>query len=76
LGIRVNAVSPGPVDTAMFDRVMGGSEEAKTAARAYIPQHRVARPEEIADAGLFLASGRASNPTGQAIVVNGGLTAQ
>jgi NAD(P)-dependent dehydrogenase (short-subunit alcohol dehydrogenase family) len=76
LGIRVNAVSPGPVDTAMFDRVMGGSEEAKTAARAYIPQHRVARPEEIADAVLFLASGRASNLTGQAIVVDGGLTAQ
>ena len=73
-GVRVNAVAPGPTETAMLDRLTG-SPDKKAAFYAAVPLKRGARPEEIAEAVTFVASGRASFITGQIIRVNGGKTA-
>jgi NAD(P)-dependent dehydrogenase (short-subunit alcohol dehydrogenase family) len=80
-GVRVNAVAPGPTETAMLDRLTGvadklaGAADKKAAFVAAVPLKRGAKPEEIADAITFLASGKASFITGQIIRVNGGKTA-
>jgi NAD(P)-dependent dehydrogenase (short-subunit alcohol dehydrogenase family) len=71
---RVNAVAPGPVETAMLDRFTG-SAERKAGLVAGVPLKRAGFVEEIADAILFLASDKASFITGQIIDVNGGKTA-
>lgn len=73
-GVRVNAVAPGPVETGMLDRFTG-SPERKAGLVASIPLRRAGKPEELADAILFLASSKASFITGQIINVNGGRTA-
>jgi len=73
-GVRVNAVAPGPTETAMLDRLTG-SPDKKAAFYAAVPLKRGARPEEIAEAVTFVASERASFITGQIIRVNGGKTA-
>jgi NAD(P)-dependent dehydrogenase (short-subunit alcohol dehydrogenase family) len=73
-GVRVNAVAPGPTETAMLDRLTG-SPERKAAFFAAVPLKRGAAPAEIADAVVFLASGKAAYITGQIIRVNGGKTA-
>ncbi|KJC33697.1 MFS transporter [Bradyrhizobium sp. LTSP885] len=73
-GVRVNAVAPGPIETAMLDRV-AGSPERKAAFYAALPLKRGGRPEEIADAITFLASAKAAFITGQIVRVNGGKTA-
>jgi NAD(P)-dependent dehydrogenase (short-subunit alcohol dehydrogenase family) len=64
-GVRVNAVAPGPT----------GTPDKKAAFYAAIPLKRGAKPEEIADAIVFLASDKASFVTGQIIRINGGKTA-
>ena len=74
LGVRVNAVAPGPTKTAMLDRLTG-TPDKKAAFYAAIPLKRGAKPEEIADAIVFLASDKASFVTGQIIRINGGKTA-
>jgi NAD(P)-dependent dehydrogenase (short-subunit alcohol dehydrogenase family) len=74
-GVRVNAVAPGPVQTAMLDRVTGGDEEAKAAFLSTVPAGRAGDPREIADAIVFIASPQASFLTGQAIFLDGGVTA-
>ena len=73
-GVRVNAVAPGPTETAMLDR-LAGTPDRKAAFLASVPLKRGAKPEEIADAIVFVASDRASFITGQVIRVNGGKTA-
>jgi NAD(P)-dependent dehydrogenase (short-subunit alcohol dehydrogenase family) len=73
-GVRVNAIAPGPTDTAMLDR-LSGSLDKKAAFYASIPLKRGATPQEIADAIVFVASEKASFITGQIIRVNGGKTA-
>ncbi|MFM0331047.1 SDR family NAD(P)-dependent oxidoreductase [Paraburkholderia strydomiana] len=73
-GVRVNAVAPGPVETGMLDRFTG-SQDRKAGLLASIPLRRAGKPEELADAILFLASEKASFVTGQIINVNGGRTA-
>ena len=73
-GVRVNAVAPGPTDTGMLDRLTG-TPDKKAAFYAAVPLKRGAKPEEIAEAIVFLASSKASFVTGQIIRINGGKTA-
>ena len=73
-GVRVNAVAPGPTETAMLDRLTGSAEK-KAAFFAAVPLKRGASPDEIADAVVFVASDKAAYITGQIIRVNGGKTA-
>lgn len=79
-GIRINAVCPGTVPTAMFERHIAAlSEEARTEAMAAAagrhPMGRVGTPQEIADMTLFLCSDKSAFVTGQCIAVDGGRTA-
>jgi NAD(P)-dependent dehydrogenase (short-subunit alcohol dehydrogenase family) len=72
-GIRVNAVCPGLIWTPMADQmVAGGQGDALKGMEKMIPVGRVGRPEEIADAVLYLCSSAASYITGQSISVDGG----
>ena len=73
-GVRVNAVAPGPTETAMLDRLTGSAEK-KAAFFAAVPLKRGGKPEEIADAIVFVASDKAAFISGQIIRVNGGKTA-
>jgi NAD(P)-dependent dehydrogenase (short-subunit alcohol dehydrogenase family) len=73
-GVRVNAVAPGPVQTAMLDRFTGNADR-KAGLVAGVPLKRAGRPDEIADVIVFTASDKASFLTGQIIAVNGGKTA-
>jgi NAD(P)-dependent dehydrogenase (short-subunit alcohol dehydrogenase family) len=73
-GIRINAICPGIIDTAMIDRLTGGSDNAEQAMIAQEPIGRLGRPEEIAAAVLFLCSDEASFVVGHAMVVDGGQT--
>jgi NAD(P)-dependent dehydrogenase (short-subunit alcohol dehydrogenase family) len=73
-GVRVNAVAPGPTETAMLERLTG-SPDRKAAFFAAVPMKRGATPEEIAETIAFVASDKASYITGQIIRVNGGKTA-
>lgn len=68
-GIRVNAVSPGVIDTEMNAHL---SEEDRKELAEETPLQRIGKPEEVADAVLFLASERAAFITGQILPVNGG----
>ncbi|MFL5805671.1 MAG: 3-oxoacyl-ACP reductase FabG [Roseiflexaceae bacterium] len=68
-GIRVNAIAPGFVDTEMARAV---PEDVRERVIKGIPLRRMARPEEIANVALFLASDESSYITGQVLVVCGG----
>lgn len=72
--VRVNALVPGWIATDLTDflRGDGGTEDV---VLSRVPMHRWGRPEEIAQAALFLASDRSSFMTGQSLVVDGGLSA-
>lgn len=73
-GIRINAVCPGLIWTAMADQmVAAGQGEALKAMEKSVPMGRVGRPEEIASTVLWLSSDAASYVTGQSISVDGGL---
>jgi NAD(P)-dependent dehydrogenase (short-subunit alcohol dehydrogenase family) len=73
LGIRVNGVAPGPVDTAMAKAVH--SAEIRADYHDAIPLNRYGLEEELAEAVYFLCSGRASYITGQILAVDGGFDA-
>lgn len=75
-GIRINAVSPAAIETDMVDRFVGKEGEARQQLTAMHPVGRMGRPEEIADAVIYLCSDRASFITGQSLTVDGGFTAQ
>ena len=70
VGVRVNAVAPGPVAT---DLVKALTPDQLARVTGFVPLGRMAEPAEIADLILFLASPRASYITGEVVNVNGGL---
>jgi dihydroanticapsin dehydrogenase len=77
--IRVNCVCPGAIMTPMLERFINKSpnpEETKKQLGTMHPLGRIGKPEEIANAVLFLASDESSFVTGHALIVDGGLTAQ
>jgi 3-oxoacyl-[acyl-carrier protein] reductase len=69
-GINVNAIAPGFIDTPMTEVL---PERAKEELRRMIPMERLGRPEDVAEAVLFLVSESSSYITGQVLNVNGGI---
>jgi len=74
-GIRINAVCPGTARSQMVDEWMQGSAEAEAAVAGLHPIGRIAEPQEIAEAVIWLASDAASFVVGTALSVDGGYTA-
>ncbi|HSL09812.1 MAG TPA: glucose 1-dehydrogenase [Actinomycetota bacterium] len=73
-GIRCNALCPGPIDTPLLAELL--AEPAQRQRRfVHIPLGRLGRPEELANAALFLASDDSSFMTGASLIVDGGITA-
>lgn len=75
-GVRVNAVNPAAIETDMLAHVAGDNPEALAQMAAGHPIGRVGRPEEVADAVIWLCSDKASFVTGHSLLVDGGYTAQ
>ncbi|HEU4842177.1 MAG TPA: glucose 1-dehydrogenase [Ilumatobacteraceae bacterium] len=73
--IRVNCICPGAIETPPVGRMLADAEARRRSERAH-PLGRIGQPEEIAAAAVWLSSEESSFVTGQAIVVDGGLTAQ
>jgi NAD(P)-dependent dehydrogenase (short-subunit alcohol dehydrogenase family) len=73
-GIRVNAVCPGPILTETLKKVLAAHEN-KAAEGLLIPMNRAGQPEEVAELAAWLLSARASYITGQAISIDGGMSA-
>jgi NAD(P)-dependent dehydrogenase (short-subunit alcohol dehydrogenase family) len=71
-GIRVNAVAPGPIDTGMLDRFTGNDAATKQGFGASMPMRRIGRPEEVAQAIVFLALSKSGYITGHSLSVDGG----
>jgi NAD(P)-dependent dehydrogenase (short-subunit alcohol dehydrogenase family) len=74
-GVRVNALCPGPVETPLLLRIFGDDPAAYERRRVHLPMGRLAKPREIVNAALFLASEESSYVNGATFVVDGGLTA-
>ena len=72
--VNVNCVCPGPTDTALFASTFGDNPKLREALNKAIPFHRLAQPDDIANAVAFYASDEASFITGQTVSVSGGLT--
>jgi NAD(P)-dependent dehydrogenase (short-subunit alcohol dehydrogenase family) len=75
-GIRINAICPGLIDTPMVDRFTRGTPEMASRLLNSQPIGRIGKPEEIAEAVLWLCSDQASLVTGIALPVDGGWVAQ
>jgi NAD(P)-dependent dehydrogenase (short-subunit alcohol dehydrogenase family) len=76
-GIRVNAVSPGPIETPIYGRMGMTQEQAQELGQSVIqqvPMRRFGKSEEVASAVVFLASADSSYVLGTELVVDGGLT--
>jgi NAD(P)-dependent dehydrogenase (short-subunit alcohol dehydrogenase family) len=73
--IRVNALCPGPVETPLLLAIFGDDPAALERRRNHWPMGRLAKPREIVNGALFLASDESSYVTGSTFLVDGGLTA-
>ena len=74
-GVRVNALCPGPVETPLLLRIFGDDPAAYDRRRVHLPMGRLAKPREIVNAALFLASDESSYVNAATFVVDGGLSA-
>src|ERR671910_2331268 len=74
-GVRVNALCPGPVETPLLLNIFGSDPAALERRRIHWPTGRLAKPREIVNAALFLASDESTYVNGAAFLVDGGLTA-
>jgi NAD(P)-dependent dehydrogenase (short-subunit alcohol dehydrogenase family) len=74
-GIRVNALCPGPVETPLLLNIFGDDPAALERRRVHWPTGRLAKPREVVNGALFLASDESSYVTGATFLVDGGLTA-
>ena len=70
-GIRINTIAPGPIDTAILDRVTGNDHSIFT---QHVPMQRAGTAEEVAGLVRFLASDDAAYVTGHTLRVDGGMT--
>jgi NAD(P)-dependent dehydrogenase (short-subunit alcohol dehydrogenase family) len=75
-GVRINAVNPAAIDTEMVDRFTDELKMKKDDLSALHPIGRIGRAEEVAEAVLWLCSGKASFVTGHSLIVDGGFTAR
>ena len=73
--IRVNALCPGPVETPLLLRIFGDDPAAYERRRIHLPMGRLAKPREVVNGALFLASDESSYVNGATFLVDGGLTA-
>jgi 2-hydroxycyclohexanecarboxyl-CoA dehydrogenase len=73
-GVTVNAVCPGPTDTALLDQVARTSQKLYDGLAKAIPMRRIGQPADIAPAVVFLCGAGAGFITGQTLSVSGGLT--
>ena len=74
-GIRLNAVSPGPIDTPIYDKLgMAKNSKAALDFTQQIPARRFGNPAEIAKAIVFLASDEAAFTVGSELVIDGGMS--
>jgi NAD(P)-dependent dehydrogenase (short-subunit alcohol dehydrogenase family) len=73
--VRVNALCPGPVETPLLLRIFGDDPAALERRRSHWPTGRLAKPREVVNGALFLASDDSSYVTGATFLVDGGLTA-
>jgi NAD(P)-dependent dehydrogenase (short-subunit alcohol dehydrogenase family) len=76
VGIRVNAVCPGFIETSMLKRDIESVTQLDNWIETIVPAGRLGTPEEVAEAVIWLASDAASFVTGHSLVVDGGFTAQ
>lgn len=74
--IRVNAVCPGPIDTAMTDRTLVGAPITKAQLANQVPVKRIGKPEEVARAVMWLATDESPFVTGTFLTIDGGVIAQ
>jgi NAD(P)-dependent dehydrogenase (short-subunit alcohol dehydrogenase family) len=74
-GIRINAICPGTIATPMVAGVVGARPELEQEFLALHPMGRIGKPEEVAEAVLWLCSDAASFVTGHALAVDGGYLA-
>lgn len=73
--IRVNALCPGPVETPLLLRIFGDDPAALERRRTHWPTGRLAKPREVVNGALFLASDESTYVNGATFLVDGGLTA-
>jgi 2-hydroxycyclohexanecarboxyl-CoA dehydrogenase len=73
-GITVNAVCPGPTDTALLNQIAEKSQSLYDSLAKAVPMKRIGTPDDIAPAVVFFAGDGASYITGQTLSVSGGLT--
>lgn len=74
--IRINAVAPGVIDTPMIERFTGGTPEGRKTMEDMEPIGRMAKPEEVGNAVVWLCSGAASYVLGYTLAVDGGFVAR
>jgi NAD(P)-dependent dehydrogenase (short-subunit alcohol dehydrogenase family) len=75
-GIRVNVICPGPTErTKLIENLTGTQPQERERTLNVIPMHRMAEPEEVAEAVIWLCSDAASFITGHVMSIDGGMTA-